>query len=71
MEFMMIAITVNGKKETIKGPLSIHAFMVARALDPATVVVEYNREILSADTLQTITLKENDRLELLRFVGGG
>ena len=67
----MIAITVNGKKETITGALSIHDFLVARALDPATLVVEYNRAILSADTLQTITLKENDRLELLRFVGGG
>jgi sulfur carrier protein len=67
----MITITVNGKNEKIVGLLSIHAFILARSLDPAAVVVEYNGAILAVDSLQSTELNENDRLELLSFVGGG
>ena len=67
----MIAVTINGKQETFDQPVSIHAFILKRGLDPATVVVEYNREIISAAAFETTILRDADRLELLNFVGGG
>jgi len=67
----MITVVVNGKQIPFDQPISIHAFIVGRGLDPAAVVVEYNREIMAAEAFAKTMLKDNDRLELLNFVGGG
>ncbi len=40
-------------------------------LHPQTVVVELNGHIPQRNEWDSITLKEQDRIELIRFVGGG
>lgn len=67
----MIFITANGKREKIDNHVSVHAFLIARFLDPDAVVVEYNKKILKTDSFKKTELRENDMLELLSFVGGG
>ncbi len=66
-----MTITVNGKKEDIKEKSNILDFLVQKNLDPDKVVVEHNLNIINKETLKDIILKENDTLEVLRFVGGG
>lgn len=66
-----MTITVNGKKEELPGPITILDFLVQKNLNPDKVVVELNLDIISKDTLKDVMLKENDTLEVLRFVGGG
>jgi thiamine biosynthesis protein ThiS len=40
-------------------------------LDPRTVVVERNREIVRRPQLSDTALTEGDAIELVHFVGGG
>jgi thiamine biosynthesis protein ThiS len=40
-------------------------------LDPRTVVVELNRQIVRRPRLDDTTLAEGDAIELVHFVGGG
>ena len=66
-----MAITVNGKKETLAKEMLLSAFLESKGINPDTVVVEYNYEIVKQEKWNDIVLKENDNLEVLRFVGGG
>ena len=63
-------IIVNGQKETTL-PCSIAEFVANKGLDPGALVVELNQQIIKQQQWQAIQLKEDDRLELLSFVGGG
>jgi len=63
-------IMVNGNQEFIDNG-TIMQMVRAKGLKPETLVVEYNREVVPWDRWDTITLKEGDEVELLRFVGGG
>jgi sulfur carrier protein len=63
-------ITVNGCEEDIS-PCSLLAFIEAKGLAASGAVVEYNERIVRRADWNRIQLRENDRLEVLRFVGGG
>ncbi len=41
------------------------------SIDPQTVVVEVNREIVRRPALADTLLHKGDRVELVHFVGGG
>ena len=66
-----MTIILNGKEESIGAGMTVAELIVVKGLDPATVIVEYNYELVPQETWAGIVLKENDRLEILRFVGGG
>ncbi len=66
-----MTITVNGKIEELPEPITILDFLVRNNLHPEKVVVELNLDIISKDTLKDVMLRDNDTLEILRFVGGG
>ena len=63
-------IKVNGKPENTSVE-NLAVFLRDRGLDPKSLVVEYNGEVLRADRWADTLLREGDRLELLSFVGGG
>lgn len=64
-------ITVNGKPENIPEPTSLADFLSAKGIYADGVVIELNQDILEKSAFTEILLKENDKLEILRFVGGG
>ncbi|KXG78622.1 sulfur carrier protein ThiS [Thermotalea metallivorans] len=64
-------IIVNGKRERLEESMSILQYLSAKGLSPERVVVEYNYAVVKKEDLGNIILKENDQLEVLRFVGGG
>ena len=66
-----MVITVNGKQEEISGPISLSDFLEVKAIPADGVVIELNQNILEKSALKEVILKENDTLEMLRFVGGG
>jgi sulfur carrier protein len=63
-------IIVNGQKETTP-PCSIAELVTNKGLAPRALVVELNQQIIKQQQWPIIQLKEDDRLELLSFVGGG
>ncbi len=63
-------IFVNGRPETIQA-CSLADLVKDRGLSADVLVIEYNQQIVKQARWGDIRLQENDRVELLRFVGGG
>jgi sulfur carrier protein len=66
-----VEVRANGKAYPLSAPLSVAAFIRARGLDPAYVVVELNGEALHRKQYEGVVLRDGDRLELVRAVAGG
>jgi sulfur carrier protein len=64
-------ITANGKLTEITANSNINDFLKLKELKPETVIIEHNYEIIDRSRWQETILKENDNLEVLKFVGGG
>jgi sulfur carrier protein len=64
-------IIVNGKPFEAAAALTLLELLRLKGLKPERVVVELNGEIVDKPRYGEVTLKENDTLEILGFVGGG
>lgn len=64
-------LEINGEKRPLKSDHTIRSLVVELALDPAKVVVEHNGDIPDRETWGDIRLQPGDRLEIVRFMGGG
>ena len=64
-------IIVNGRPQAVTGGRTIAELLADYQLAPDTVVVELNETIIESASYAQTVLGENDRLEIVRFVGGG
>ena len=64
-------ILLNGEKRKIATGLNIDGLIKDLQLKPKSVVVELNQTIIQPDKYDQISIADGDRLELIRFVGGG
>jgi thiamine biosynthesis protein ThiS len=64
-------VRINGKDEVVAPGTTAGDLLSALKLDAATVVVERNGKVLEKGCYRDVTLEESDRLEIVRFVGGG
>jgi thiamine biosynthesis protein ThiS len=64
-------ITINGENLTFDKEVSIMDFLNIKKITPDSVVVELNQEIIPSANYHSTWLNHNDKLEILRFVGGG
>ncbi len=63
-------LTINGKVENLEVS-TVMDVLKAKDIDPQLVAVEVNTEMIDQENLGTTSLKENDKLEFLFFMGGG
>ena len=63
-------IQLNGESVEIHAT-TVAELLAARGLDPRTVAVELNREILPRDRFAETRLTAGDEVEFVRFVQGG
>jgi sulfur carrier protein len=71
-DFKTMKITINGEETQVKDNTTISELLVEREVRmPDMVSVELNGDILSKAAFETTTLKENDAVEFLYFMGGG
>jgi thiamine biosynthesis protein ThiS len=68
---MNIIITVNGKTHEAESGISLLEFIQQLELEPSAVAALVNDEIVERDLFAEMLLKENDVVELIRFVPGG
>ena len=68
---MDINVTVNGNKQIISAGTTVLSLLNILNINPQRVAVEYNMDILERNQFGLISLKENDKLEIISFVGGG
>ena len=66
-----LRIVVNGEQRRVPGPATLLDLLGHLGLEPRTVVVELNREIVRRPRLGDTMLAEGDSVELVHFVGGG
>lgn len=62
---------INGDAFTFDSEQSINQVLVSLELDPERVIVEHNKTLIKQDDYDNHTVREDDQLELLEFVGGG
>ena len=67
----MIALKVNGKHVELDGVTPLLDYLARLGVDPRSVAVEHNGEILERDRYRETTLREGDVVEIVRMVGGG
>jgi thiamine biosynthesis protein ThiS len=66
-----ITVVLNGDERRLEGAPSVLELLRLLDLDPQTVVVELNRQIVRRPELAETALRDGDRVELVHFVGGG
>lgn len=62
---------VNGKQVEFSTKQTIKEYLVSLKINPGTVAIEWNGEILDREKWSEISLGENDKMEIIKFVGGG
>ncbi|MFO1477263.1 MAG: sulfur carrier protein ThiS [Verrucomicrobiota bacterium] len=65
------AVTANGRKIEAALPCSIEQFLLAQKLLPRSVVVEHNGDAVVPSEFPRRTVRDGDRLEIVRIVAGG
>lgn len=68
---LKMRIMLNGNPIEITNGLNIESLVISRKLELSRVVVELNGEITDSAIWKNIMIKENDKVELISFVGGG
>ena len=66
-----IKIKLNGKFSTINENLNLSIFLKELKIPLKKVAIELNQEIIDKNNLKTIKLKNNDKIEIVHFIGGG
>ena len=66
-----IKIRLNGKFSTINENLNLLIFLKQLKIPLKKVAIELNQEIIDKNILKTVKLKNNDKIEIVHFIGGG
>lgn len=64
-------LTINGKIKEYQSGITVQQLLRLSEIPPERVVIELNRNILSADMHDKTELRHGDTIELIQFVGGG
>ena len=62
---------VNGQYITVQNPVSLSDFLKKEGYDAQRVAVEKNGNIVPKKSFDREMLNDNDKLEVVCFVGGG
>jgi sulfur carrier protein len=66
-----IKIKVNGKLKVIKEGYNLLNLINNLKIPIKKVAIELNKEIVVKKKLNIIKLKNNDKIEIVHFIGGG
>lgn len=65
-------IKVNGTELTLDGEITIQELLILQQVEmPDYVTVQINEVLIDHEMFNSTTLKENDAVEFLYFMGGG
>ncbi|MDC3068607.1 sulfur carrier protein ThiS [Candidatus Pelagibacter sp.] len=66
-----IKIKINGKINKIDDKTKLSDLVKNLKVPLKKVAIELNREIVDKKNLNKINLKDNDKIEIVHFIGGG
>lgn len=64
-------VVVNGLEREVKENISLSGLLENLDLPVIRIAVELNQTVVRRQSWTQITLKENDKIEVVHFVGGG
>ncbi|MBI4833682.1 MAG: sulfur carrier protein ThiS [Planctomycetes bacterium] len=64
-------LIINGQQKEMPDNLTLSALLTELRINPLGVAVELNLKIIPKTDYAKTQLKENDKLEIISFVGGG
>ena len=67
----MAKIQLNGKKITLNQKISLFDLLKKYKLDKKKVAIELNKKIVIKQMYKKKFLKNNDKIEIVQFIGGG
>ena len=65
-----IKIILNGKSRSLQ-KITVYDLIRSLKLSTDKVAIELNKEIINKKTVKNLYLKNNDRIEIVHFIGGG
>ena len=66
-----IKIILNGKPRSLQKTTSVYDLMRSLKLSTDKVAIELNKEIINKKIIKKLYLKNNDKIEIVHFIGGG
>jgi thiamine biosynthesis protein ThiS len=66
-----LRIQVNGESREVEDKLSLQDLVIYLNLSAARLAIELNQNVVRRGDWATVILKEDDRVEIVHFVGGG
>ena len=66
-----IKIKVNGKVKNLQYKTNLNMLVKTLKIPLKKVAIEVNQEIVDKKKLNKIFLKNNDKIEIVHFIGGG
>ena len=64
-------IVVNGKEKEFPGAITIRELLAMENYKNSYVAVEQNETIIPREQYDGVTIQDNDRIEIVSFMGGG
>jgi thiamine biosynthesis protein ThiS len=64
-------VFVNGDERDLGGATSLAELITLLDLPAARIAIELNREVVRRSDWGSTMLKDDDRIEIVHFVGGG
>ena len=64
-------LIVNGEKKEFEENSTLQTVITSLKIEDKVMAAAVNMEIVKKDEWNTYVVKEDDKLELLQFVGGG
>jgi len=66
-----LRVYVNGEPRELNQPLTLAELVAELDLPPARIAIELNRTVVRRNDWSATTLNDEDRIEIVHFVGGG
>ena len=66
-----IKIILNGTSRSLQKTISVYDLMRSLKLSADKVAIELNKEIINKKIIKKLYLKNNDKIEIVHFIGGG
>ncbi|MDC1096478.1 sulfur carrier protein ThiS [Pelagibacteraceae bacterium] len=67
----MAKIQLNGKKIQLKQKILLSKLLKKYKLDDKKVAIELNGVIVNKKKINSVAVKNNDKIEIVQFIGGG
>ena len=66
-----IKIILNGKPRSLQKITSVYDLIKSLKISIDKVAIELNKEIINKKRVKNLYLKNNDKIEIVHFIGGG